>query len=156
LQNPAAQGITYNRKQYFRENGVAVAPRDILERPGAKTMKGTNYGRMNRGILERDQYLEQLVQLLVNCYKPVKIYLFGSKARGDSGPDSDYDVMVIVRKRISPLKKKKFHNARWDAGLTVASDIILVTQKYFEERIQLKCSLPATVAEEGKLLYDAA
>jgi uncharacterized protein len=119
-------------------------------------MRRTNDGRVNQEILERDDYLDQLVQLLVDYYKPVKIYLFGSKARGDSGPDSDYDVMVIVRKRVSPLKRKKFHNARWDAGLTVASDIILVTQKYFEERIQLKCSLPATVAEEGKLLYDAA
>ena len=121
-----------------------------------KIMGKDTKSQLNREILEKDEYLHGLVQLLINYYKPVKIYLFGSKARGDSGPNSDYDVMVIVRKRISPLKRKQFHNARWDAGLTVASDIVLVTQKYFEERLQLKSSLPTTVAEEGKLLYDAA
>ena len=106
--------------------------------------------------VENDEYLRRLVPLLIEYYNPIKIYLFGSKARGDSGPDSDYDVMVVVPKRISTLKRKKFHHARWDAGLTSASDIILVTQKYFDERVQLKCSLPTTVREEGKLLYDAA
>ena len=121
----------------------------------ANTVKPNVGAQIDHELLDSDDYLYQLVPLLVTHYKPLKIYLFGSKARGDSGPNSDYDLMVIVEKRVSPLKRKTFHNARWDAGLIVASDIVLVTQKYFKDRLHLRSSLPSTVAEEGKLLYAA-
>jgi predicted nucleotidyltransferase len=43
-----------------------------------------------------DRQLNELVRRLVEAYKPQQIYLFGSKARGDEGPDSDYDLVLIV------------------------------------------------------------
>ncbi len=59
-------------------------------------------------LLGTDQYLKQLVRLLVEFYDPVKIYLFDSKARGDQGPHSDYDLMVVVRKKIIGADVKSF------------------------------------------------
>ena len=106
--------------------------------------------------LVKDQYLNQLVSLLVEFYDPVKIYLFGSKARGDQGPHSDYDLMVVVRRKVPWTKRKKFHDAKWSAGLREATDIILWSAASFEEQQTLKASLPATVMEEGKLRYEAA
>ncbi len=35
-------------------------------------------------------------EALVEAFDPERIYLFGSYARGDAGPDSDYDLMIIV------------------------------------------------------------
>ncbi len=29
-------------------------------------------------------------------YQPHRIYLFGTKARGDAGPDSDFDILIVV------------------------------------------------------------
>jgi predicted nucleotidyltransferase len=40
--------------------------------------------------------LSEVVRRLVEAYSPERIYLFGSVARGKSGPDSDYGIMVIV------------------------------------------------------------
>ena len=40
--------------------------------------------------------LQEIVRRLVDTYHPEKIYLFGSAARGETTPDSDYDLMVIV------------------------------------------------------------
>ncbi len=37
-----------------------------------------------------------MTRRLVDYYHPVPIYLFGSEARGDSGPDSDLDFMVVL------------------------------------------------------------
>ena len=37
-----------------------------------------------------------MVRRLVDAYHPERVYLFGSVARGDAGPDSDYDLMVVV------------------------------------------------------------
>jgi len=38
----------------------------------------------------------EIVRRLVELYRPERIYLFGSSARGTAGPDSDYDFMVVV------------------------------------------------------------
>ena len=43
-----------------------------------------------------DPLLAEIVRRLVEAYQPERIYLFGSKARGDAGADSDYDLMVVV------------------------------------------------------------
>jgi predicted nucleotidyltransferase len=43
-----------------------------------------------------DPVLGEVVRRLSEVYHPLQIYLFGSAARGDAGPDSDYDIMVVV------------------------------------------------------------
>lgn len=107
-------------------------------------------------ILVKDQYLKELVELLVEHYHPLKIYLFGSKARGDARAHSDYDLMVVVPKEVSWTKRDAFHHAKWEAGLTEATDILFFSSKSFEEQRELKASLPFTVLEEGKILYEAS
>jgi len=58
----------------------------------------SNVGTGNRmsTILDSDPVLGEIVRRLVEAYQPERIYLFGSKARGDASPDSDYDLMVVV------------------------------------------------------------
>jgi len=43
-----------------------------------------------------DPVLAEVVRRLQKTYHPEQIYLFGSTARGESGSDSDYDLMVVV------------------------------------------------------------
>ena len=40
--------------------------------------------------------LDRVVQRLVEAFDPVAIYLFGSRARGEAGQDSDYDLMLVL------------------------------------------------------------
>jgi HEPN domain-containing protein len=47
-------------------------------------------------ILEADATLKGIVRRLADAYHPQRIYLFGSKARGTAGPQSDYDLLVVV------------------------------------------------------------
>ncbi len=42
-----------------------------------------------------DPILIDIVRRLVEAYHPEHIYLFGSRARGEAGPDSDYDILVM-------------------------------------------------------------
>jgi len=44
----------------------------------------------------RDPLLGEIVRRLTEVYRPKRIYLFGSTARGDAGPDSDYDLMIVL------------------------------------------------------------
>jgi predicted nucleotidyltransferase len=38
----------------------------------------------------------QVIRRLAEACEPERIYLFGSRARGEAGPDSDYDLPVDV------------------------------------------------------------
>ena len=42
------------------------------------------------------QAIERLVQRIVETVHPLRIILFGSAARGEMGPDSDVDVLVVM------------------------------------------------------------
>lgn len=47
-------------------------------------------------LTESDRILEEMVRRLVAAFAPDHIYLYGSRARGEAGPDSDYDLMLVV------------------------------------------------------------
>ena len=110
---------------------------------------------VDKKLLERDAYLRKTVKSLVQHYKPIEIYLFGSKARGEDGPNSDYDLLVIVRDRVPREKRNQFQKLRGRLGLTEAIDVVIFTKEGFDSRLEVKTSLPATVVGEGKLLYAA-
>ena len=99
--------------------------------------------------------LNEVVRRLVEVYHPLRIYLFGSAARGDAGPDSDYDIMVLVPDD-APREQQDCeigYRALWGVGL--AKDILVWTKFEFEKRLHLITSLPSTIMLEGKLLYAA-
>ena len=102
-----------------------------------------------------DPILKEVIYRLRELYRPERIYLFGSTARGDSCPDSDYDLMVVVPDDTPvPLRDSgRAYKAIWRLG--VASDVLVWTHSSFEDRLHLKASLPSTIAREGKLLYAA-
>jgi predicted nucleotidyltransferase len=102
-----------------------------------------------------DPALDEVVRRLVAALNPERIYVFGSRARGDAGADSDYDVMVVVSRageRPYALEHRAYHALR---GLTTPVDIVVVTRDQFERRRAVVASLPATVEREGRLLYAA-
>jgi HEPN domain-containing protein len=40
--------------------------------------------------------LDRVVRRMVKAFDPIAVYLFGSRARGDAGEDSDYDLMLVL------------------------------------------------------------
>ncbi len=99
--------------------------------------------------------LAEVVRRLREAYRPERIYLFGSKARGDAGPDSDYDLLVIVPDDSPPERRtsRLAYQVLWGTG--AAADVLVLTRQRFDSRLHLKASLPATVQREGKLLHAA-
>ena len=106
-------------------------------------------------LLTHDPVLAEIVRRLVDAYQPERVYLFGSVARGEAGPDSDYDLLVIVPDDAPPERKQSrlAYEALW--GTERAADVIVWTKGRFERRVRVVCSLPATVLREGKVLYAA-
>jgi uncharacterized protein len=100
-----------------------------------------------------DPLLKEVVRRLVGVYHPERIYLFGSTARGDAGPDSDYDLMVILPDD-APLHLRRGNPGyRALRGTGVAADFQVWPQSQFDRQLHLKASFPSTVVREGRLLY---
>jgi len=81
--------------------------------------------------------------------------LFGSVARSEAGPDSDYDLLLIVPDD-APRERRRSRLAfevRWGTG--VAADVLVRIRSQFESRKHLPASLPATILREGRLLHAA-
>jgi predicted nucleotidyltransferase len=102
-----------------------------------------------------DPVLAEIVFRLVGAYHPERIYLFGSAARGEAGPDSDYDIMVVVPDQSEPERRDCDLAYRVLRGLRVAKDVLVWPRSEFEKRLHLKASFPSTILREGKLLYAA-
>lgn len=45
-----------------------------------------------------------------------QVILFGSRARGDADPDSDYDVAVVTERPVSPEERDLISECAWKAG----------------------------------------
>ena len=105
--------------------------------------------------LTKQQAIAEITRRLVEFYQPVRIYLFGSEARGDAGPDSDLDFLVVVPDD-APKERLRggAHSVLQD--IPEAIDVIPWRQTDFDGRAAyVRASLPATVIREGKLLYDS-
>ena len=102
-----------------------------------------------------DPQLAAVVQRLIEAYAPERVYLFGSSARGDAGPDSDYDILLVVPDDATPERKraKLAYTSLWGTGS--AADVLVWTRSSFDRRIHLPTSLPATIMREGRLLHAA-
>jgi predicted nucleotidyltransferase len=122
-----------------------------MSRPDDKPTSSTST-RGGRGV-EDDSLLAEIVRRLVNTYLPEQIYLFGSRARGDSHGDSDYDLLVIVADLAPPDRRDSIHAYRALRGTGTAADVIVMTRSYFDWMLDAAASLPATVQREGRVVY---
>lgn len=124
---------------------------DLTLRVQAKTSAGGGVPEIS----SEATLLNEAVERLVAALHPERIYLFGSRARGDARGDSDYDFMVVVKERAGEGRsmERDAHAALSDLG--VSKDVVVMSRAYFEWMRGAKASLPATVEREGRLLYAA-
>lgn len=106
-------------------------------------------------ILHHDPQLREVVRRIVAAYQPQRIYLFGSIARGDANPDSDYDLLVVVPDDAAPERRRSRLAYEVLRGTGVAADVLVCTQSYFEARRHLRASLVGTVLKEGIAVHAA-
>ena len=100
--------------------------------------------------------IEELKDSFVNELHPWRVYLFGSFAEGRETEESDYDFYIVVddletdmialtRRAYRAIRDKQFRPV----------DIIVNTEKTFNERKVKAYSLESDVTGKGVLLYEA-
>jgi predicted nucleotidyltransferase len=95
-----------------------------------------------------------LVEKLVAAFDPEAIYLFGSRARGDATPLSDFDLMMITRPDEGAANVDLAEAYAPLQGLGIACEVIPCSRAVFERERRARTGICQTVAHEGRLVYE--
>jgi predicted nucleotidyltransferase len=98
--------------------------------------------------------VEELVRRMVEAVHPLRIILFGSAARGEMGPNSDLDTLVIMPDDIDCREVTKLLIRRL-RGLGCPKDILVVRETDVEQHGDNPYLIIHTALTEGKELYRA-
>jgi uncharacterized protein len=96
--------------------------------------------------------IQQMVRRIVSRFQPEKIILFGSHARGEAGPDSDVDLLVVMPFHGSKLEKQLEIRLAL-RSIHVPKDIVVTTPEEFLWRKEIPGTIERPAAREGKVLY---
>jgi len=99
----------------------------------------------------RQEVLEEIVRRIVEVAQPEKIVLFGSAARGEMGPDSDVDLLVIT----SGVHRRRLTQAIYMNlfGVGQAVDVVVVTPQDVERYKDSVALVIEPALREGKVVY---
>ena len=96
--------------------------------------------------------IDRMVRRIVKRFNPERIILFGSHARGNAGPDSDVDLLVVMEVEGSKRDQQlQVRMALPDAAVPV--DVIVTRPEDFEWRKNYPGTIERPAHLEGKVLY---
>lgn len=96
----------------------------------------------------------ELLKPVVAFFRPRRVILFGSRARGDAGANSDIDLLVVVDDDTPPEKltlKAGYESRR---GFPYAADVIPVRESVFQRRRHIAGTLSEAASTEGAVVYE--
>lgn len=103
----------------------------------------------------KETTLNELVRRIVATVHPRRILLFGSAARGQMGPNSDLDILVVM-----PDGVHRRHTAqdiyRGLLGMGIAKDVVVVTESDIRDYGDNPSMVLFPALREGRELYRAA
>lgn len=110
---------------------------------------------MTAGETDALSEIEAMVRVIVERFRPLKVILFGSYARGEADSDSDVDLLVVM-----PVSGSKRRLAmEIDMALSARRlplDLLVVTPEEFAAYKDVVGHILRPAVREGKVLYDHA
>ena len=102
---------------------------------------------------EIEALLEEIIQRILAVSTPEQIILFGSYARGESGPDSDID-RLVMEKGVRAPRREGTYLRRALRGLLVPIDVVVATPQQIKRHRDTIGLIYGPAVREGKVLYD--
>lgn len=109
--------------------------------------------RLKIKMTDTQKKIKKMVVRIVREFQPEKIILFGSHATGTAGPDSDADLLVVMKLKGS-RRKKAIEMDMALAGIGLPKDLIVVTPEEVERYRNIVGTVIYPALREGKVLYE--
>ena len=91
---------------------------------------------------------------VVAYFKPRRVILFGSRARGDARPDSDIDLLVIVDDNTPAEKVTVRAGFESRQSYHHAADVIPVREETFRRNARIAGTLSRAATLDGVVVYE--
>ena len=104
-----------------------------------------------------DEILDRMVRAIVEEVDPEQVILFGSRARGDAGEESDVDLVVVESEPFGKTRSRRLEAVRlWRAlsGFLVPKDILVYSRDEVEHWRHSPNHVLACAFREGAVLYE--
>ncbi len=101
-----------------------------------------------------DETLAEVVRRIVEVAAPERIVLFGSAARGEMGPHSDLDLLVVKAGQYHRRRMAQAIHANM-RGVGHAIDVVVVTPEDVERYRDSHALVIAPALREGRVVYAA-
>ena len=95
---------------------------------------------------------ERVIKRIIRSYRPKKIIVFGSFARGDVHQGSDLDLVIIKNTKERFLKRMDRILDLCDGEIAV--EPLIYTEDEFERMLEEGNDFLETVVSEGKVVYE--
>lgn len=105
---------------------------------------------------QESELLQRLVEIIVREADPEAIILFGSRARGKAGPDSDVDLLVVEREPFSRSRSRFDEANRLYMALRhlpVSKDLLLYSRAEVEHWKGSLNNVIGRALREGRMLH---
>lgn len=96
--------------------------------------------------------IRSITKQLIEKYGPEKIILFGSAARGDKGPDSDAD-FLIIKKQTPYYGSERIMEVSSIIERNIPVDFLIYRPEEFEKRLEMGDPFLKAILKEGRVLY---
>jgi predicted nucleotidyltransferase len=100
--------------------------------------------------------LPDMVQRIVAAHHPSAVILFGSRARGTAGPDSDTDLLIVLERAPHKLAAAISIRETLSYYAGYPKDIIVATPAQIAEHKNDPTCVISHALKEGIVLYDRA
>ena len=105
-----------------------------------------------------DRRVHRVARVAAQAARPLSLYLFGSRARGDYRPDSDIDLLMVMRR---PCDPQTYGQAGVDArrviravyGRALDLDLLALTQQKCLTMARARNHVVRQTRREGVLMY---
>lgn len=131
-------------------NRLVDTATSAVKAAGAREVYVSGSGSMNP---PSDDLIGDIVRRIVETAQPEKIILFGSRARGDARPNSDFDVLVI-KESSEPSYRRDAPLFVALADLPVEVDVLVYTPEEVAEWAEVPQAFVTTATREGKTVYE--
>lgn len=98
--------------------------------------------------------IETLLARIEKTWRPQQVWLFGSRARGDAGPRSDWDLLVVVDDGVDERALDPRSVWQVQRGSGCAADVFVCHAREFRDACGTVNTLAYDVAHEGVLLRE--
>lgn len=98
-----------------------------------------------------ENVIDKIVKRIVEISQPEKIILFGSAARGEIGPNSDVDILVVKSNVHRRRMAQKIYMHLFD--IEHAVDVVVVTPEDIEKYKDSFALVIEPVLQEGNVVY---